>query len=1052
MSQYLQQDILIQGEHYPHGLYVGELRHPKCGRLFPAIVSSKCSSLLIKYQSKNVDEVAHLCEDLVGHFTLSLIKHQFPKVYVIEQSLQNRFPNMMKLNLHHNVSILNKRDDIEKFISMVIDTIQNRNCDILDAEIVDVYEYNKNVDPRAQEEYILAIINLNDYADSVERLDMLSELLDGIYTSGIKFVMYFNQDEFNDYLQGIDDVKKQQMLDTFMKKVLVKIPIIELKEVNNQIALFFDEKEKLFGELNQLIKQNHLSVELSTRPVSKSFHNTLHTFNDVILKNIKQIYHENQASKPQPFLEVEVGVSLNGKEKRYFELGSRNQAFHAFMIGMNGTGKTTLLDHIIKGIANQFTPEQVELYLFDYKEGVEFKKYANLPHARVVMLDNRRVDIIFDVLHKFHDLIEERGELFRQINVKNIDEYNQKAEKTLARSYLVIDEVQCLFEHPQASSIEKLLIDLAKRGRAFGLHMIMSTQTLTGYTISSELLTQFKMRVAFTVDVFDSMKIFMVGNETPVYLKPFEFILNDGMGVKESNQNVLMNKPVSDDIIQKISQQYSDVERECLVIDENQNIDIHKQKESNEDDTPSTSFADFISNNLTENVAHQSSNVDEVVVGQINENVSEYKNQEQTQENIEGNREPQYFDNVQQNTNIQNDSLKVEIGVSLDGQEKRYFELGFNNRISHAFIIGMCGTGKTILLDHIIKGIVTQFTPKQAKLYLFDFCGGGEFKKYEGLPHARFIHLGEMANLNIIHNILNKFQDMMVERSALFRRENVVNIDEYNKKSDHVLSKNYLFVDEAWSLFQHPDFVATERLLMDVMLRGITFGLHIIMSTQTLIGYTINPHLFNLFRMRIAFTVDSFDAMKIFTKDNEAPVGLRPFECILNDRMGVKEFNQHILVHKPQSDELIQVIAHKYKNLGNECVVIDQCGNNNEMNNNIDSNHIQSVESNFYDSQSSFESFIQNDFNWLEDDLLRAEEIVENQLNTTLQVKSTIEQSVFVDPSLQNIGMDKDSHVQHHLNLNVDQSVAIDPFLQGLEDEDLPAPDTNWEEYFREST
>ncbi|WP_428278732.1 hypothetical protein [Glaesserella parasuis] len=126
--------------------------------------------------------------------------------------------------------------------------------------------------------------------------------------------------------------------------------------------------------------------------------------------------------------------------------------------------------------------------------------------------------------------------------------------------------MQCLFEHPKSSKIEKLLIDLTKRGRAFGLHMIMSTQTLTGYTISSELLTQFKMRIAFTVNTSDSMKIFMIGNEAPVYLKPFQFILNDGMGVKENNQRILMNKPADDLMIQEVIEQYRGRDYECIVI------------------------------------------------------------------------------------------------------------------------------------------------------------------------------------------------------------------------------------------------------------------------------------------------------------------------------------------------------------------------------------------------------------------------------------------------------------------------------------------------------
>ncbi|MDO9795327.1 hypothetical protein Q7542_14485, partial [Glaesserella parasuis] len=114
------------------------------------------------------------------------------------------------------------------------------------------------------------------------------------------------------------------------------------------------ENSHLFNKLSTLIKNNKLTIELYQRDGVK------HIFNQVV-NNLKEEYRISQASKPKAFLEIEVGVTPNGKEKCYFELGARSQAYHAFMVGMNGTGKTTLLDHIIKGIVSQFTPEQAEL-------------------------------------------------------------------------------------------------------------------------------------------------------------------------------------------------------------------------------------------------------------------------------------------------------------------------------------------------------------------------------------------------------------------------------------------------------------------------------------------------------------------------------------------------------------------------------------------------------------------------------------------------------------------------------------------------------------------
>ncbi|MDD2157977.1 hypothetical protein N5897_06275, partial [Glaesserella parasuis] len=69
---------------------------------------------------------------------------------------------------------------------------------------------NEQVDPRAQENYILNIINLNDYAVSNDRLDFLNTIIASAYSAGVKFIFYFDNEEFNHYLKNGDDDKKKE--------------------------------------------------------------------------------------------------------------------------------------------------------------------------------------------------------------------------------------------------------------------------------------------------------------------------------------------------------------------------------------------------------------------------------------------------------------------------------------------------------------------------------------------------------------------------------------------------------------------------------------------------------------------------------------------------------------------------------------------------------------------------------------------------------------------------------------------------------------------------
>src|SRR5690606_14826316 len=75
--------------------------------------------------------------------------------------------------------------------------------------------------------------------------------------------------------------------------------------------------------------------------------------------------------------------------RQWFSLGRRT-AQHAPVAGKTGSGKSTLLLALITNLALNFSPDEAELYLVDFKEGVEFQWYATyrLPHARVVAIQS----------------------------------------------------------------------------------------------------------------------------------------------------------------------------------------------------------------------------------------------------------------------------------------------------------------------------------------------------------------------------------------------------------------------------------------------------------------------------------------------------------------------------------------------------------------------------------------------------------------------------------------------------------------------------------------
>ena len=111
---------------------------------------------------------------------------------------------------------------------------------------------------------------------------------------------------------------------------------------------------------------------------------------------------------------ISVPIGRAGATKRQlFELG-KGTAQHALIAGKTGSGKSTLLHVLITNLASTYSPDEVELYLIDFKKGVEFKAYAahKLPHARVVAVESER-EFGLSVLHRLDQELQSRGDSFR---------------------------------------------------------------------------------------------------------------------------------------------------------------------------------------------------------------------------------------------------------------------------------------------------------------------------------------------------------------------------------------------------------------------------------------------------------------------------------------------------------------------------------------------------------------------------------------------------------------------------------------------------------------
>jgi DNA segregation ATPase FtsK/SpoIIIE, S-DNA-T family len=237
--------------------------------------------------------------------------------------------------------------------------------------------------------------------------------------------------------------------------------------------------------------------------------------------------------------EVPVGRA-GATRKQTFTLG-RGTAQHALVAGKTGSGKSTLLHALITNLALHYSPDEAELYLIDFKEGVEFQWYATyaLPHARVVAIQSER-EFGLSVLQRLDGILRERGEKFRDAGTNDLAGYRaSKPDEKTPRVLLVIDEFQAFFtEDDKLAQEASLLLDrLVRQGRAFGMHVLLGSQTLGGaYSLARSTIDQMAVRVALQCSDADAQLILSKDNTAARLLsRPGEAIYNDQNGLTEGN-------------------------------------------------------------------------------------------------------------------------------------------------------------------------------------------------------------------------------------------------------------------------------------------------------------------------------------------------------------------------------------------------------------------------------------------------------------------------------------------------------------------------------------
>ena len=237
---------------------------------------------------------------------------------------------------------------------------------------------------------------------------------------------------------------------------------------------------------------------------------------------------------------MEVPLGPTGARKQQLLNFGEGLSHHGLIVGRPGSGKTNLMHVIITTLALAYSPDELQVYLVDFKKGVGFKPYADykLPHAIAIAIESER-EFGLSVLQGMDAEMQQRGEMFRAVSVEDIKSYREKTGEKLPRLLLVADEYQEFFTHNDniRTQAELLLDRLTRQGRAFGIHILLGTQTLQGQnSMPKSIMNQIAVRIALQCSEEDSRIVLSHDNPAARLLsRPGEAIYNAANGLVEGN-------------------------------------------------------------------------------------------------------------------------------------------------------------------------------------------------------------------------------------------------------------------------------------------------------------------------------------------------------------------------------------------------------------------------------------------------------------------------------------------------------------------------------------
>ena len=599
------------------------------------------------------------------------------------------------------------------------------------------------------------------------------------------------------------------------------------------------------------------------------------------------------ASKVTKSMAAPVGVSKTGIVM--LDLHDKAHGPHGLVAGTTGSGKSEILQTYILSMATLYHPYEAAFVIIDFKGGGMVNQFAQLPHllGAITNIDGNAIN---RSLKSIKAELQKRQKYFAQADVNHIDKYIRKykageVSEPLPHLIIIVDEfAELKAEQPE---FMKELISAARIGRSLGVHLILATQKPAGQ-VNEQIWSNSRFKLCLKVQSKEDSNEVLKSPLAAEIKEPGRAYLQVGNNeIFELFQSAYSGVPERED--EGTGKAFTIYE----VPDGGKKVPVYVKKKNK--------GQEGMNNQLEAIVSYVSEYFRSIQIPQLPDIC------------LPPLRECIEFPPVSKEA-VQEQKKEVGfyawIGVYDDPDHQNQDQYAVNLSAANMIIIGSAQTGKTTILQNVIRSLSEQYTPDEVAIYIIDFASM-VLKNFETLNHV-----GGVVSSSEDEKLKNLFKMLWEEMET--RKEKLLSVGvssfvAYKEAGRTDMKQIVLIIDNLTALKEL--YFQDDDELLNLCREGITVGISIVIANAQTAG--IGYKYLSSFSNRIAlFCNDGNEYSAIFEHCNRRLEHL-PGRCFAEVDKQILECQAYLPFAGEKEFERAEAIRGYIEKRNGECTSVE---------------------------------------------------------------------------------------------------------------------------------